>query len=45
MQILMSTYNVLPELFENVTTQLIGGLQIEDEEELKQGTEDCEKRT
>ena len=40
----MSTYNVLPELFANVTTQLISGIGNADEEEVKQRMEVCEKR-
>ena len=35
---------MLPELFENVTNQLFGGIANEDEEEVKKGTEECEKR-
>ena len=40
----MSKYSVLPELFENVTNQLIAGIKIEDEEEVKVGNDECEKR-
>lgn len=40
----MSTYNVMPELFANVTTQLVNGIGNTNEEEVKQSMEVCEKR-